>query len=242
MSRWGAGLVGTDRLDARARRGAHDVRPDRAGLRRDEPADDRRPRRALAPAGGRRSRCGRATACSTPPAARATSRVADLRAGAASRDGPRLLRADARAGAAEGAGARVGRRATCSRCRSPTGRSTPRRSASASATSPTCRWRLRELRRVLRPGGRLAILEITQPRGALQAVLLRSGSTGSCPLLGRVLPGRRAPTPTCPPRCGASRPPRSSRELLERGRLRRGRVPAARRLDRRRCTPGSRPA
>ncbi len=52
---------------------------------------------------------------------------------------------------------------------------------------------IRELRRVLRPGGRLGILEITTPRGVL-APFYRLWFDRIVPLLGRLLPGGEAYT------------------------------------------------
>jgi len=52
---------------------------------------------------------------------------------------------------------------------------------------------LRELRRILRPGGRLAVLEITQPRGPLRP-FFRIWLDVLVPLAGKILPGGKAYT------------------------------------------------
>ena len=123
---------------------------------------------------------------------------------------------DARAGARARAAARGGAPAssssgpTRSSCPTTTGPSTRSRSVSASATSRTSSAGSREMSRVLRPGGRLVILEITQPAAAaalelLLAVVRPAGAAA----------GSRRRRPRClqlpaATRCGASRRPTGS--------------------------------
>ena len=84
------------------------------------------------------------------------------------RGGARLLRADAGAGGAQvGRDGRGGRMGPGQRARAAVRGlrpSTRRRSASGCATSPTFARAIAEMARVVRPGGRVAILEITTPQ------------------------------------------------------------------------------
>ena len=107
--------------------------------------------------------------------------------------GPRFLRRDARPRPAEVRTRSNGSRATC--WRSPTRTRTFDAATVGFGVRNVADLRAAcvELRRVLRPGGRLAILEITQPRGPLKP-FFSLWFDRIVPLLGRVLPGGKAYT------------------------------------------------
>ena len=131
----------------------------------------------------------------------------------------------------------AGSRATRSRCPTPTTRSTRRRSASARATSPTSTQGLREMARVVRPGGRVVVLEITTPHEAAAVdvllALVRSHRAAA-----RQLAGEPRPTRTCRARSSASRAREALGGVLAAAGLRRRALDPHRRRDHRPALTG----
>ena len=107
--------------------------------------------------------------------------------------GPRLLASGCSSAPAPSRARSSGSRATRSRCPSRTARFDAATVGFGVRNLDDLERGLAELRRVLRPGGRLAMLEITQPRGVL-APFYRLWFDRLVPLLGRVLPGGSAYT------------------------------------------------
>ena len=153
-------------------------------------------------------------------------------------DRARLLRADARARAAQGAGASSGCRATCSRCRSRTAsfdaatvgfgvRNVADLERGARASCAACS----------RPGGRLAILEITRPRGPLRP-FYRLWFDRLVPLLGQGPPGRRGLHVPAGERAPLPRPGRAGRAACARAGFARRRATGCSAAGSSRCTPG----
>ena len=83
-----------------------------------------------------------------------------------------------------------------------------------------------EMARVVRPGGRVVILEITTPQRPPLSWFYAVWFDRIVPLLGHARRRPATPTPTCPTRCAASRPPRARRAHARRRAARRA-LPAA---------------
>ena len=127
----------------------------------------------------------------------------------------------------------AGRR--CSRCRSRTRRSTRPRSASASATSPTSSAALRELRARAARRAAGSRSSRSRARAGCSRPSTGSGSTASCPLLGKVLPGGAAYT-YLPASVRRFPGPEELAEADRRGRLRRRRATGSSPAGSSRCT------
>ena len=98
--------------------------------------------------------------------------------------------------------------------------STPRPSASARATSPTSTAGWREMARVVRPGGRVVVLEITTPQKPPLSTFFSIWFDRVVPAA-RALAGDPRPTRTCRARSSASRARRRSAGGSPRAGLRR---------------------
>ncbi len=197
--------------------GAGDVRPHRRRLRPHELGHDRRAAPPLAPPRGRpgRRRPGRAGARRRDGHGRPRDRA--RRARRSRRRGRRLglLRARCSSGRATkdprdplGVGQRAGAPVPGRRFDAATVGFGARNFADLGRG-------LAEMARVVRPGGRVVVLEITTPTApAAVDVLLACGSTASCRRWA-ASPATPTPTSTCPARSSASRAPEGLAAVME---------------------------
>ena len=121
-----------------------------------------------------------------------------------------------RRGQTEGEGRRAHRTRTpptATTCPIATPRSTARSPRSASATSPICRKGMRELRRVVRPGGRVVLLEFLRPERP-RLFIDRIWNAHVLPLIGRIVSGDRDAYRYLPESIGRFRSPAELAALL----------------------------
>ena len=201
-----SGAAGEDRWperEPRAAPGPGDVRRHRPALRSAEPPAQRQPRPALAPAGRRASWPPAAAAgCWTSAAGPATCRVELARRPTPAERSSAAIsptRCSTRAGAkfrrrgVDGPLPRRWRRTACA-CPSRDGRFDAVTVAFGVRNFADLDAGFREIHRVLRPGGRMVVLEFSRPdRAGCSGRSTGSTCAGSCPALGDAVAGRSGP-------------------------------------------------